>query len=87
MSDELRAEVTDVFCTLTGLPDIERVIQRGRDPVTARFTLHLADGTKVTVGTIETLWSRPSSPRSWPSPPGASSAPSSPPTGATPSAR
>lgn len=57
MSD-LREEATDVFCALTGLPDIERVIQRGRDPVTARFTFELADGTKINIGTIETLWSQ-----------------------------
>lgn len=58
MNNELRAEVTDNFCELTGLPDIDRLVQRGRDPVTARFTMHLADGTRVTVGTIETLWSQ-----------------------------
>jgi hypothetical protein len=58
VNDELRTEVTDAFCTLTGLPDIDHVAQRGRDPATARFTLHLTDGARVPVGTIETLWSQ-----------------------------
>jgi hypothetical protein len=58
VNDELRAEVTDNFCELTGLPEIERLVQRGRDPATARFTMHLTDGNRVTVGTIETLWSQ-----------------------------
>lgn len=56
--DEQRATVLRAFSTVTKLPALERVIQRGRDPDTARFTLQFADGTEVRVGTIKILWSR-----------------------------
>lgn len=56
--DELRAEALARFSRTTGAPEIKRIRQRGRDPETARFTLELADGPEVRVGTIKTLWSQ-----------------------------
>lgn len=38
---------------------IDRIVQRGRDPLTAPYTIHMADGAVVRVGTIKTLRSQP----------------------------
>lgn len=55
--DELRAATLHDFTKHTGLP-LERITQRGRDPESARYTIHLTNGTKVRVGTIKILWSQ-----------------------------
>lgn len=53
-----RQQVLEAFGDLTKLPDIKRLLQRGRDPDTARFTLELQDGRNITIGNAETLFSR-----------------------------
>lgn len=55
---EHRTETLAMFATLSGLGGIDRLIQRGRDPQTARFSLQMTDGRVVHVGTIATLWSQ-----------------------------
>lgn len=57
MSDK-RVITLAAFGELTGLTGIDRLVQRGRDPITARFTLEFTDGRSVRVGTIETLRSQ-----------------------------
>lgn len=55
---EARSAVLRAFARLLGLPAIDKLTQRGRDPETARFTLHLADGRKVRIGTVRVLRSQ-----------------------------
>ncbi len=55
---EHRGAALAAFSAKTGLPAIERVQQRGRDPELATFTFEFADGREVRVGTIKTLWSQ-----------------------------
>lgn len=57
MSDR-RAATLEAFATLLGLPPLARLAQRGRDPESARYTLELADGRSVRIGTIRVLWSQ-----------------------------
>lgn len=56
--DAARAATLAAFNSLTGLHDLERITQRGRDPETARYTLHLAGDRQVRIGTIKVLWSQ-----------------------------
>lgn len=58
MNDDTRARVLGAFAVLLGLPALAGLTQRGRDPETARFTLHFADGKSVRVGTIKALRSQ-----------------------------
>lgn len=58
MSAEQRAIATSAFARRFEIPAIVRVVQRGRDPELARYTLELADGREVRIGTIKTLWSQ-----------------------------
>lgn len=53
-----RAATLAAFQALTGLHDLQTVTQRGRDPETARFTLHFAGDTTIRIGTIKVLWSQ-----------------------------
>lgn len=53
-----RAATLAAFTKLTGLPPIDRIIQRGREADTARFTIIFTDQGEVRVGTIKILWSR-----------------------------
>lgn len=55
---QLRAGALQAFNQETGLHDLTGIGQRGRDPDTARFTLHFAGGVDVRIGTITTLWSQ-----------------------------
>lgn len=57
-NDDLRTEALAHLSGVLGVPEISRVIQRGRDPETARFTLAFKDGTEVRLGTIDNLWSQ-----------------------------
>jgi hypothetical protein len=57
-AEDLRAATLAAFATLLGLPPLARLGQRGRDPETARYTLTLADGRDVRIGTIRVLWSQ-----------------------------
>lgn len=59
MSD-LRRQMLDQFAVRTGLPAIQRVVQHGTEPGTARYTFEFADGREVRVGGIDILWSRAS---------------------------
>lgn len=54
----VRAEALADFSEATGCPALARIIQRGRNPESARFTLELDDGREVRVGTIKTFWSQ-----------------------------
>lgn len=58
MTSPNRLRAAQAFSALLELPTIERLVQRGRDPVEARYTLHLADGRTVRIGTIKVLWSQ-----------------------------
>lgn len=53
-----RSDVLGRLSRMLGMPDIAAIRQRGRDPQTAKFTIDLADGRSVRVGTINTLWSQ-----------------------------
>jgi len=57
-NDDLRTKVLRAFAVLLGLPELKGLTQRGRDPETARFTLTLADGRSVRIGTIKVLRSQ-----------------------------
>lgn len=46
------------FSQLLDIPLISRLIQRGRDPDLARYTLELADGQTIRIGTSKILWSQ-----------------------------
>jgi hypothetical protein len=46
------------FSVLLDIPNITRLVQRGRDPELARYTLELADGRTIKIGTIKILWSQ-----------------------------
>lgn len=46
-----------VFAASTGFDKLARILQRGRDIQTARFSIQLADGRVVRVGNADTLWS------------------------------
>lgn len=48
----------DLFSAQAELPAIETIVQRGREPESARYTMHFKDGTVVKLGTINTLWSQ-----------------------------
>lgn len=48
----------DLFAQLAELPRVERFVQRGREPESARYTMEMADGRSVRVGTIKVLWSQ-----------------------------
>jgi hypothetical protein len=54
----LRADTLEAFAELTKIEDINRVVQRGRDPQTARYTFEFTDGREIRIGTINTLWSQ-----------------------------
>jgi hypothetical protein len=58
VTDETRHQALEAFGQLTGVTGISRLVQRGRDPQTARFTLELDDGREVRIGTIDNLWSQ-----------------------------
>lgn len=57
-AQERRVVAARLFSELLGIPLIERLIQRGRDPEVARYTLLFADGATVRIGTIKVLWSQ-----------------------------
>lgn len=57
MTTPPRAEAVELFNIVSGL-QVRRLVQRGRDPETARLTLEMSDGTIVKVGTFEKLLSR-----------------------------
>lgn len=54
---DARATVIQAFAASTGVPPFTRVLQRGREPATARFSLELTDGRIVHLGTVEALFS------------------------------
>lgn len=58
MTNTDRTEALHDFGALTGVHDIARVIQRGRDPQTARFSFEMDDNTELRIGTIDNLWSQ-----------------------------
>lgn len=59
MTDDTRRQrALAAFASLVDLPPLARLTQRGRDPLNARYTLELADGRELRVGTIKTLWSQ-----------------------------
>lgn len=58
MTSPHRQTAAQAFSTLLELPAIDRLVQRGRDPQQARYTLHFADGSTVRIGTIQILWSQ-----------------------------
>lgn len=51
--------ILDELSGLLGIGTIEQVTQRGRDPQTAPYTLHMSAGQTVRIGTIKTLRSQP----------------------------
>lgn len=53
-----RATAAELVTTLLDIPAIRRLVQRGRDPEVARYTLEFADGRAVRIGTIKILWSQ-----------------------------
>lgn len=53
-----RAEALKHFRGMVALNDAARLLQRGRDPQTARFTIERQDGSLIHVGTIDKLMSR-----------------------------
>lgn len=55
-----REAVLAKFADALEIGPIEKIVQRGRDPLTAPYTIHMADdhGTTVRVGTIKTLRSQ-----------------------------
>lgn len=55
MSD--RQEALDHFSGMLGI-DLRRIVQRGRDPETARYTFELQDGREVRIGTSKVLASQ-----------------------------
>lgn len=55
---ELRRQMLDQFAAKTGLPALDRVVQHGTEPTTARYTFEFRDGREVRVGGIDILWSR-----------------------------
>jgi hypothetical protein len=57
-TDDMRNDALHAFAEVIGLPQLDRVIQRGRDPQTARFSFILDGGTEIRIGTIDTLWSQ-----------------------------
>lgn len=58
MNDALRDEVLENFAIMTKLPPIRALVQRGRDPQNARFTLVFDDDTKVKIGDADALYSQ-----------------------------
>lgn len=52
-----RRKALDIFAGICGLPKIDRLVQRGEEAETAEFSMILADGRRVRIGTIDTLWS------------------------------
>lgn len=56
--NEARKTALESFGETTGVHDITRIVQRGRDPQTARFTLELHDGREIRLGGIDVLWSQ-----------------------------
>lgn len=58
MAPSIRQQAIEAFAEFTSLPDVTRLTQRGRDPVTARFDLEFADGSIVSLGTCDILFSR-----------------------------
>lgn len=58
MSSEIRQEALDLFAHYTGIEGLIRLVQRGRDPLTARFVFEMSDGARVRVGSIDKLWSQ-----------------------------
>lgn len=48
----------DLLSTRAEIGKIERIVQRGREPETARYTIEMADGRTVRVGTIRVLSSQ-----------------------------
>jgi hypothetical protein len=58
---DVRHQALEAFNDIIGVDGtnrIIRIVQRGRDPQTARFTFTLADGRDIRIGTIDTLWSQ-----------------------------
>lgn len=54
-TDPRRQALRDV-ADVTGLPDLARFVQYGRDPRTARFALELADGQRLVLGAADSLF-------------------------------
>jgi hypothetical protein len=53
-----RQRAAELFSILLEIPQISHLVQRGRDPEQARYTLVFADGRAVRIGTIKILWSQ-----------------------------
>jgi hypothetical protein len=53
-----RQETLEAFGADTGIHDVTRIVQRGRTPEDATFTIEFADGTSVRVGPVDVLWSQ-----------------------------
>lgn len=51
------AKALNAFQKLTGCPAFTRIVQRGRDRDLATYSLELADGRTITIGTVDKLWS------------------------------
>lgn len=58
LSDFTAAEALKRFSHLLGIPEVSRIVKRGRDPTTARFTIEMADGRQARIGTAKTLASQ-----------------------------
>lgn len=59
---DARTTALEAFNDIIGVDGdnrIQRILQRGRDPQTARFTFTLADSRDIRIGDIDTLWSQP----------------------------
>lgn len=54
----LRELTLEKFAIALQLTPLQRLVQHGREPATATYTIEFADGASVRVGTIKTLWSQ-----------------------------
>jgi hypothetical protein len=62
MSPTKRQQALEAFNDIIGVEANNRIasiVQRGRDPQSARFTFTLTDGRVIRIGTIDILWSQP----------------------------
>lgn len=58
LQTDLRRKALDKFADMAGLERIERLVQSGRDPESAHYTIWMQDGRTVRLGTIRALWSQ-----------------------------
>lgn len=58
MTVDKREEALAIFRDATGLEELQGVIQEGRNPDTAVYTLDFGPGQRVRLGNVDTLWSQ-----------------------------